>query len=64
MIGATAILRKEHDAILEMLALAEETAALLERDEAVPADILDELLEFFRLFACLPLYLRIVSCYE
>jgi len=45
------ILRQEHDAILRMLDVTEEVARQLERGEAVPAETLHGLLEFFRLFA-------------
>ena len=48
---ATGILRKEHDAILKMLDVADETAALLDRGASVSPAVLSNLLEFFRLFA-------------
>jgi len=48
---ATQILRKEHDAILRMLDVADESARRLEAGENVPADILNGLLEFLKLFA-------------
>lgn len=48
---ATAILRKEHDAILRMLDATEEVARLFERNERVAPETLDGLHEFFRLFA-------------
>lgn len=47
----TEILRREHDAILNVLDVAEEVAARLRRREAVRAGVLGELLEFLRLFA-------------
>lgn len=48
---ATQILRKEHDAILRMLDVADESARRLQAGEAVPADVLGGLLEFLKLFA-------------
>jgi hemerythrin-like domain-containing protein len=48
---ATQILRKEHDAILKMLEAATRTSERLERGQPVDPQILDDLLEFFRLFA-------------
>lgn len=51
MITATAILRKEHDAILRMLEVTEEATRLLKRGERVAPETLSGLLEFFRLFA-------------
>lgn len=51
MTTATAILRKEHDAILRMLDATEEVVRLLYRGERVVPEILAGLLEFFRLFA-------------
>jgi hemerythrin-like domain-containing protein len=47
----TEILRREHDAILNVLEAAEEVAARLRRGEPVRAGVLGELLEFLRLFA-------------
>jgi hemerythrin-like domain-containing protein len=44
-------LRREHDAILQVLEVAEEAARRLDRGEDVPADTLAGLLEFLRLFA-------------
>ena len=49
--NATAILRQEHDAILKMLAVTEETCEMLDRGTPVPAVRLDEILEFFQVFA-------------
>ena len=48
---ATRVLRNEHDAILRMLDVAEETAGQLEAGKKVPGEILTGLLEFLRLFA-------------
>jgi hemerythrin-like domain-containing protein len=48
---ATEVLRKEHDAILRMLEATEEVARRLRNHERVEPQILDQLLEFFRLFA-------------
>ncbi len=51
MTTATSILRKEHDAILRMLDVAEEVARRLDGSERVAPETLSELLEFFRVFA-------------
>ena len=51
MMTATAILRKEHEAILHMLDATEEVARGFDRGERVPPETLTGLLEFFRLFA-------------
>jgi hemerythrin-like domain-containing protein len=51
MTTATQILRKEHDAILRMLDVTEEAARKLRAAQPVPAETLNGLLEFFRLFA-------------
>jgi hemerythrin-like domain-containing protein len=51
MSTATEILRREHDAILRMLEATEEVSQRLRRRERVEPQILDNLLEFFRLFA-------------
>lgn len=48
---ATEILRNEHDAILRMLDATEEVARRLGRSEHVQPKMLEDLLEFFRLFA-------------
>ena len=48
---ATAILRKEHEAILRMLDVAEEVSRRLDRGEPVAPETLAGLLEFFKLFA-------------
>ena len=48
---ATAVLRKEHEAIVKMLAVTEEVARRLAAGEHVAAETLAGLLEFFRLFA-------------
>jgi hemerythrin-like domain-containing protein len=48
---ATAVLRKEHEAILKMLAVTEEVARRLEAGEQVTLETLANLLDFFRLFA-------------
>jgi hemerythrin-like domain-containing protein len=51
MLTATAILRKEHDAILRMLEVADEVSRQLTSDQRVAVETLNGLLEFFRLFA-------------
>jgi hemerythrin-like domain-containing protein len=51
MTTATSVLRQEHDAILRMLEVTEEVARRLESGQAVPAETLGGLLDFFRLFA-------------
>ena len=51
MTTATQTLRHEHDAILRMLEATEETARQLAAGELVDPQVLDGLLEFFRLFA-------------
>ncbi len=48
---ATAILRKEHDAILRMLDVTDEVVQQLERAQRVAPATLAGVLEFFRLFA-------------
>lgn len=48
---ATAILRKEHEAILRMLEVTEQAVGLLHRGGAVAPQILTGLVEFFQLFA-------------
>jgi hemerythrin-like domain-containing protein len=48
---ATAVLRKEHDAIVKMLSATEEAARRLEAGTPVNVETLEGLLEFFRLFA-------------
>ena len=48
---ATAILRKEHEAILKMLAATEAAAGRIEAGQEVKAATLEGLVEFFRLFA-------------
>ena len=48
---ATEVLRKEHDAILKMLEAATRTSEHLEHSHSVNSQILDDLLEFFQLFA-------------
>jgi hemerythrin-like domain-containing protein len=50
MAQPTAILRKEHEAITRMLEAAEITAEKLERNEAVRAEWLDGMGEFFSVF--------------
>jgi hemerythrin-like domain-containing protein len=50
MAQPTAILRKEHEAITRMLEAAELTAGKLERNEAVRAEWLEGMSEFFSLF--------------
>lgn len=51
MNAATAVLRKEHEAILRMLDVTEEVARQLDARRPVSPETLFELLEFFRLFA-------------
>jgi hemerythrin-like domain-containing protein len=51
MTTATTILRREHDAILRMLDVAEELADRLRRDEQVAPETLGEVNQFFQLFA-------------
>ena len=51
MASATAILRKEHDAILRMLGATDVLAERMANGERVAPETLSELLEFFRLFA-------------
>lgn len=51
MAVATQILRHEHEAILKMLSAAEQVADRLNRGEKARPETLDDLLEFFRLFA-------------
>jgi hemerythrin-like domain-containing protein len=51
MSEATAILRKEHDAILKMLEATEEAARRIAAGGTVKVESLEGLLEFFRLFA-------------
>ena len=48
---ATAVLRKEHEAILKMLAVTEEVARRLEGRERIAPETLANLIQFFRLFA-------------
>jgi hemerythrin-like domain-containing protein len=48
---ATTILRQEHDAILRMLDVTEESAHQLLAGKDVPGDVLSGLLEFLRFFA-------------
>ena len=48
---ATAVLRKEHEAILRMLDVTEEVARRLESGERIATESLASVLEFFRLFA-------------
>jgi hemerythrin-like domain-containing protein len=50
MATATQVLRHEHEAILKMVDVTERTANRLETGEPVRGEILDNLLEFFRLF--------------
>jgi len=49
--SATAVLRKEHEAILKMLEATEQVAGQLQRSARVSPDTLKGLLEFFQLFA-------------
>ena len=51
MFEPTRILREEHDVILQGLEILESVSEKLQSREAVPADTLDSLIEFFRLFA-------------
>lgn len=51
MSEGTAVLRKEHDAILKMLGATEEAARRLEAGTPVNIETLEGLLEFLRLFA-------------
>lgn len=48
---ATSTLRTEHEAIISMLDATEEAARRVDRDEPVRPEILEGLLEFFRVFA-------------
>jgi hemerythrin-like domain-containing protein len=48
---ATQILRDEHETILSMLDATEEVARSLEAGTAVPAQTLNDIIEFLRLFA-------------
>lgn len=48
---ATQVLRDEHDAILRMLDVTDESARRLDAGENVPAHVLNGLLEFLKLFA-------------
>jgi hemerythrin-like domain-containing protein len=48
---ATKVLRHEHEAILKMLGASEEVGRRLEQGERVDQQTLDDLLEFFQLFA-------------
>ncbi|MGA2263221.1 MAG: hemerythrin domain-containing protein [Acidobacteriota bacterium] len=48
---ATSTLRTEHEAILSMLDATAETARRVNRDEPVHLEILEGLLEFFKVFA-------------
>ncbi len=48
---ATQTLRREHEAILEMLAVAAELASRLEEGTPVPAEQLRDTIEFFTVFA-------------
>jgi hemerythrin-like domain-containing protein len=47
----TGILRKEHEAILKMLTATEAAARRIQSGGVVPAETLEGLIEFFRLFA-------------
>jgi len=49
--SATAVLRKEHEAILKMLDATEEAAKQIEMGVAAEPEVLSGLLEFLRLFA-------------
>jgi hemerythrin-like domain-containing protein len=51
MHSATQTLRKEHEVILRMIDATEQTARQLEQGELVPAEVLENLQEFFQLFA-------------
>ena len=51
MKSATEILRDEHEAILRMLEATEQVARRMGSGERVEPQVLDNLLEFFRLFA-------------
>lgn len=51
MSEATAILRKEHDAILKMLGATDEAIRHIDAGGTVRTETLEGLLEFFRLFA-------------
>ncbi|MFQ5723571.1 MAG: hemerythrin domain-containing protein [Terriglobia bacterium] len=48
---ATTVLQREHDAILQMLEVAEELGRQLERGRRVSPQTLADLLEFFQVFA-------------
>jgi len=47
---ATEILRHEHDAVVRMLGFVDDLADQLERGQRVSPDVLDKVLEFFRVF--------------
>ena len=51
MTTATELLRHDHDAIVKMLDAAEAVAQRLDEGQPVRAEVLQNLLEFFRLFA-------------
>ena len=47
---ATEILRHEHDAVVKMLGFTDDLADQLDRGQHVSPDVLDKVLEFFRVF--------------
>jgi len=47
---ATEILRHEHDAVVKMLGFTEDLADQLDRGQRVSPEVLDKVLEFFRVF--------------
>ncbi len=49
--NATAILRKEHEAILHMLDVTDEVVRRIDAGDRIPPETLTDLLEFFRQFA-------------
>jgi len=51
MTSGTAVLRKEHEAILRMLDATEELTLRIDRGERVSPETLSQFLEFFQLFA-------------
>jgi hemerythrin-like domain-containing protein len=50
MAQPTAVLRQEHEAVIQMLGVAEQAAGKLERKEAVRPELLERIGEFFEVF--------------